>query len=657
METNLKRQEIIKLLPAFATIIFWIGGHLLSLFFSDYMKTPSIKASYFYIPIIFQIFSIILSLKKKIFLKPIYFMVTHMTYGAIIVFLAIPSSWNSIGFLFGFVIGSSLGLTLLNFKEYIFNQFNYLIVGFITFYIKDGHVGNDEILSLPVLLGSIIFFPFVSYYFNWIKDRLKKKTLELDESHNKIKKEKESRDQLLENIDQGYLVFDKEGNIQEGATKISEKHFQQSIESQDNKTLKIWDLLKLNKDKEDIFKKWINKVCEGNIAFKDLLGFAPVRFEESKKNYIKLDFKPIYKDKNIEKIILMASDITREKDLESKVYKNEQRAEFIYLVLESPQEFISVIDDTQEIIALCPSYKETDDGKEEIFRAFHTLKARYSQFALTDVVRKINHIEELIHHNDWGQFSQYLDVFSKFFQQFIKENSFIIKTSNKLMLDSGLGINSNKFYQVLRNFQNVEEVRSYIYQNFIIKDLKEYFYTFKEILLQLAEKEEKSIEYFVEGDTIMVNPEKYDGFLKSAIHIFRNIIDHGIEKTVKRLEIKKPSHGTVKVIFKKFNYYFEISIEDNGKGIDIEQVKAVSIRKRLKDEKEILKMTDHELMQLIFLPRFSTKDRSTNLSGRGIGMDSIKKEIRALGGSVEIKSIKNKGTILKIKLPIIKDEL
>ena len=143
------------------------------------------------------------------------------------------------------------------------------------------------------------------------------------------------------------------------------------------------------------------------------------------------------------------------------------------------------------------------------------------------------------------------------------------------MLDSGLGINSNKFYQMLHNFSTIEEVRSYIYQNFIIKDLKDYFYKYRELLLQLAEKEEKSIEYVVEGDKIMVNPEKYDAFLKSAIHIFRNIIDHGIEKTVKRLEIKKPSHGTVTVQFKKSNYYFQIFIQDDGKGIDVEEVKKI----------------------------------------------------------------------------------
>ena len=584
-------------------------------------------------------------------------MIAHMSYGAVIVFLAIPSSWNSIGFLFGFVIGSSLGLTLLNFKEYIFNQFNYLFIGFITFYIKDGHVGNDENLAIPVLLGGIFFFPFVSYYFNWIKSSLKKKTIELDESNKKIKKEKESRDQLLENLDQGFLVFDKEGNIQEGSTKISEKHFQQSLKSLDEISLKIWTLLRLSKNKEEIFKKWIQKICEGKIAFKDLLGFAPERFEQRTKDYIKLDFRPIYKDKKVEKIILMATDITREKDLESKVYKNEQRSEFIYLVLEDPKEFIQVIDDTQEIISLSPSYKDSDHGKEEIFRSFHTLKARYGQFALIDIVQKINHIEDLIHHNDWGQFSKYLDKFSIFFQQFIKNNSFIIKTSNKLMLDSGLGINSNKFYQMLHNFSTIEEVRSYIYQNFIIKDLKDYFYKYKELLLQLAEKEEKSIEYVVEGDKIMVTPEKYDAFLKSAIHIFRNIIDHGIEKTVKRLEIKKPSHGTVTVQFKKSNYYFQIFITDDGKGIDVEEVKKIAIKKRLNDEKTISNMTEDELIKLIFLPRFSTKDKSTNLSGRGVGMDTIKKEVLSLGGSVEIKSVKNKGTVLKIKLPIIKDEL
>jgi two-component system, chemotaxis family, sensor kinase CheA len=136
------------------------------------------------------------------------------------------------------------------------------------------------------------------------------------------------------------------------------------------------------------------------------------------------------------------------------------------------------------------------------------------------------------------------------------------------------------------------------------------------------------------------------------IHMVRNAIDHGIESPDERTKKGKPSQGIVVVNAERDGNYILITMEDDGRGMDAEQIKQKAIEKGLISEAQAREMSTTDILNLIFIPGFSTKHETTNVSGRGVGMDVVKTNIAKLKGIVEIDSEVGKGTIIILKVPL-----
>ncbi|MGD1046621.1 MAG: chemotaxis protein CheA [Bacteroidota bacterium] len=136
------------------------------------------------------------------------------------------------------------------------------------------------------------------------------------------------------------------------------------------------------------------------------------------------------------------------------------------------------------------------------------------------------------------------------------------------------------------------------------------------------------------------------------VHMVRNAIDHGIELPEERIKHGKPPQGIVVVNAERDGNYILITMEDDGRGIDCEQIKQKAIEKGLVSELQTREMSTSDILNLIFIPGFSTKQEATNVSGRGVGMDVVKTNIAKLKGIVEIASEVGKGTIITLKVPL-----
>jgi two-component system chemotaxis sensor kinase CheA len=136
------------------------------------------------------------------------------------------------------------------------------------------------------------------------------------------------------------------------------------------------------------------------------------------------------------------------------------------------------------------------------------------------------------------------------------------------------------------------------------------------------------------------------------VHMIRNAIDHGVESPEERKKLGKPPQGTVVINAERDGNYILITMEDDGRGIDAEQIKLKAIEKGLISEAQALEMSTSDLLNLIFIPGFSTKHEITNVSGRGVGMDVVRTNIAKLKGIVEIDSEFGKGTIITLKVPL-----
>ena len=169
------------------------------------------------------------------------------------------------------------------------------------------------------------------------------------------------------------------------------------------------------------------------------------------------------------------------------------------------------------------------------------------------------------------------------------------------------------------------------------------------IVRQTSSELKKQVELVVEGGDIEVDRRVLNGVITAIEHILRNSVGHGIELPDDRLQKQKSSRGQIKIEIERDGSEISIVIKDDGAGINPEKVKAKAVENGLISENANL--DKEELLQLIFKSGLSTATKVTKIAGRGVGMDIVDKDIRQLGGRIEIRSVEDKGAKFILKLP------
>ncbi|MEO8428077.1 MAG: chemotaxis protein CheW [Verrucomicrobiota bacterium] len=162
----------------------------------------------------------------------------------------------------------------------------------------------------------------------------------------------------------------------------------------------------------------------------------------------------------------------------------------------------------------------------------------------------------------------------------------------------------------------------------------------------------KQVRIEMEGKETELDKTIIEAIKDPLTHIVRNSVDHGIETPDVRSARGKPEEGCLKMRAYHEGGQVNIEINDDGGGIDCERVKQKALQGGLITREQASRMSDHEASRLIFLPGFSTAEKVTNISGRGVGMDVVKTNIDKIGGTVDLQSQPGKGTTLKIKIPL-----
>lgn len=176
------------------------------------------------------------------------------------------------------------------------------------------------------------------------------------------------------------------------------------------------------------------------------------------------------------------------------------------------------------------------------------------------------------------------------------------------------------------------------------------FSRFRRLVHDLARETGKDIELVTEGENTEVDKTVIDRLADPLVHLVRNSIDHGLESPDDRTAAGKPAIGRVILSAHQTGSEVVISIKDDGRGIDRQKVRAKAEANGLIQPGA--QLTDKELLQLIFQPGFSTAEKVTNLSGRGVGMDVVKKTIETLRGSIDVASEFGKGSDIALRIPL-----
>lgn len=162
----------------------------------------------------------------------------------------------------------------------------------------------------------------------------------------------------------------------------------------------------------------------------------------------------------------------------------------------------------------------------------------------------------------------------------------------------------------------------------------------------------KQIELEMEGAETELDRSIIEAIKDPLTHIVRNACDHGLETPEQRVRAGKPPVGRLSLRAYHEGGQVNIEISDDGRGIDPERIKAKAIQKGLLRPDQAERMSERELVNLLFLPGFSTAERVTNISGRGVGLDVVKTNIEKIGGVVDLSSRAGEGTTVRIKIPL-----
>jgi len=174
---------------------------------------------------------------------------------------------------------------------------------------------------------------------------------------------------------------------------------------------------------------------------------------------------------------------------------------------------------------------------------------------------------------------------------------------------------------------------------------------FPRMVRDLSKSENKEVELVVEGGGIELDRTVVDKVTEPMMHLLRNCIDHGIETPDERVKLGKHAKGLIRIVASRQQDHVLIEVSDDGRGIDFEGIRKTAVDRGIMKAQQAESATGRELLDLIFKPGFSTKTEVTQVSGRGVGLDVVKKGVEDLGGSIVVTSSKGAGTTFSLWLP------
>lgn len=468
---------------------------------------------------------------------------------------------------------------------------------------------------------------------------------------------------LLNSLGQGYLSFDVKGVCGQVYSQAC-LDLLEGIPAGRN----ITEVLRLTDEQKSDFKDWVEMLFVPNhaLSFDDVVKFLPQTYAHSDKSRrVGLVYKPV-RDRNEQllSIILIATDQTEEAEAELRAKAQQNFVAMISRIFKERSQFMVTITHLRKFVNDAKIPIKREDGST-ILRLLHTLKASAKHYCLEN-------LSSIIHRLETDLRNPKIQTDEEFCECLLKGGAEINDSINAVLAEIGDLIGQDfegrgssreideetiyNFAQVMREHKaDPELVRQYLL-NVAAVPINEAFRQFDRELKDLAVimgKKVKPVVYTGANPRVLLQP--MEGFLLSTMHICRNIIDHGIEPAVTRLARGKDPAGTITIHsdlvdnLETGRKMLQIIISDDGNGID-----PALVRKKLAQidpEGEWRFDDDEKVIQRILLWEVSTRSEVSDISGRGVGMEAVDREVRLLGGTIKVYSELYKGTRFDIRIP------
>lgn len=483
---------------------------------------------------------------------------------------------------------------------------------------------------------------------------------------------------ILDNAGQGFLTFGEDLAINDEYSVECENIFQEQIKGKSFPKLLYRDDYVMEKAIESLFIKLLKE--KDPTKRSQYIFQLPDEAMISGK-HVHIEYKIIDDLDNSEsqKVMTVLTDKTEEYLIEIQMEKEETTLKMVVNAVAHYNEFIRGISDFRDffedgIYRIVDDRFLIEDKLGKIIKNIHVFKNFFLDFSMMDTLNKLEDLENSLIENcnesmDSPDHSELLNNIIKEcgFERVIEDDLSTLRKilgekffnqENKVIVDKSTIVNIEK---IVKSHLTYAEYRHLLpdIMKLRFKPFSDLIKPFTRYILKLADKLEKQVTPLsIEGDEILVDTSRYSHVSKSLVHIFRNIIDHGIETPDERMEIGKDAYGNISCKLENIDdKYISISISDDGRGIDIDKLTRNAVSKGIISASDLDAVSNNDLLNLIFVEGLSTRENITELSGRGIGLSSVKKGVEKVGGTIKVSTTQGKGTEFKIILPLLDHEV
>jgi len=494
-----------------------------------------------------------------------------------------------------------------------------------------------------------------------LENKIKKRTKELIEKNNQITN-------LLNNTDQGFLTFKEDLIIEKNYSNECNKIFKKKIVGCTIHNLLYPD----NIEKSNFMSKILPKImtCTDEHKKKIYLSLLPHEISILNKA-IAIKYKLLQLPSSTTKMMLIMTDKTEEKNLVLARDRERKILEMVLKIISNFDDFLFNMKDyknfvTLELFQILENRNIAPvDKVQTIQRRIHTYKGNFSLFKMFTTSKNLQKLE-----SDFFEYKKksknpdtltLLNFLSKYnMLEWIEKDLELLSEvlgENFLKKESKVKISKDNLKTITANIlDQLSGLTRITVQNelnkLISKPAREMFYCYLDYSKALAEKNGKLLHKLkINGGQFPIDTAKYSNFIRSLVHLFRNSIDHGIETPNERLQAGKEEAGKISIDLFRDDTNIHIIISDDGRGIDRKKIKEKALKLGFFTEKEIESIEDDQLLKIIFKDEFTTKKDISPLSGRGVGLSAVKKEVELLKGTIELNSQITKGTTIHFIIP------
>ncbi len=379
----------------------------------------------------------------------------------------------------------------------------------------------------------------------------------------------------------------------------------------------------------------------------------------------------MYSNQNQLECLVRFQLVTEKRTLEQQVNEHKHAVQMIATAARHPQEVLQALSRFRHFAfhvqsTLLHHHHDSLANIHQLCRQIHTFKGTLAQYHLIATPLYLHQLEQKINELDPGM--QPFETFEPLLkphemlaaidddEQRLKETLGERFFQKELERDRGFTREQVQFVRDQLLQQCDPSSHAMIAETFArIRHLpfRKLIEPYLEYVSQLANELEKYVQPLqIQGGDDYVDPQRFEDFAQSLVHLFRNILDHGIEPLEERVLAGKNEFGKISCEIVKKEQWMKLRISDDGRGLDLRRVVEKAIELNVCTFEESQQFSEEQKIQLIFLDHFSTKDHSDLVSGRGMGMSAIKHQAEKIGGKIEVTTRKGLGTTFDFRLPL-----